>query len=415
MITRMSTPGQHAAAIAQILKQQTALSRTQVQVASGRRIQSPADDPVGATRIMSNERAQAQLTQYGRNADMALQRLGSGELALADLGSLLQRIHVVTVQANNGAMDDASLRAISTEVRARAAELLQIANRQDSNGEYLYAGFSTTTRPFAHDGLSATYGGDQGARQLQISATQKIADSFNGERVFMNIPAGNGQFVASAGVHAGTGVLGSNQVSDPLAWAAAAAAAAAVPQPHTYTIQFADADADGTADNWEVVDAGGTQVATGSYAGNAVISFNGAQVSVSGQPAAGDTFTIAPAGTEDMFRTLDDLVAALEGGADTPQSRAQLSTRLNKAMAQLARSMDHVDNLRAETGARISALDSAGAQREDLQYQLDESLSALRDLDYAEAISRLNQQAAGLQAAQTAYTRIGQMSLFDVL
>jgi flagellin-like hook-associated protein FlgL len=151
---------------------------------------------------------------------------------------------VVTVQANNGAMDDASLRAISTEVRARAAELLQIANRQDSNGEYLYAGFSTTTRPFAHDGLTATYGGDQGTRQLQISATQKIADSFNGERVFMDIPAGNGQFVASAGVHAGTGVLGANQVSDPLAWAAAAAAAAAVPQPHTYTIQFDDADAD---------------------------------------------------------------------------------------------------------------------------------------------------------------------------
>jgi flagellar hook-associated protein 3 FlgL len=77
--------------------------------------------------------------------------------------------------------------------------------------------------------------------------------------------------------------------------------------------------------------------------------------------------------------------------------------------------MDHVDNLLAETGASISALDSACAQREDLQYQLDESHSALRDLDYAESISRLNQQAAGLQAAQTAYTRIGQMSLFDVL
>jgi flagellar hook-associated protein 3 FlgL len=415
MITRMSTPGQHAAAIAQILKQQTALSKTQVQVASGRRIQSPADDPVAATRIMSNERAQAQLTQYGRNADMALQRLGANEQALTNLGSLLQRIHVVTVQANNGTMDDASLRAIATEVRARAGELLQIANRQDSNGEYLYAGFSTTTRPFAHDGTAASYGGDQGVRQLQISATQKIADSFNGERVFMDIPDGNGQFSASAGVHAGTGVIGANQVTDPVAWAAAAAAAEAVPQPHAYTIRFADADTDGVADNWEVLDAGGVQVAAGSYAGNAVISFDGAQVSISGRPADGDTFTIVPAGNEDMFRTLDELLAALGRGADTPESRAQLSTDLNKAMAQLARSMDHVDNLRAETGARIAALDSAAAQREDLDYQLAESLSSLRDLDYAEALSRLNQQAVGLQAAQTAYTRIGQMSLFDVL
>jgi flagellar hook-associated protein 3 FlgL len=415
MITRMSTPGQHAAAIAQILKQQTALSKTQVQVASGRRIQSPADDPVAATRIMSNERTQAQLTQYGRNADMALQRLGANEQALNDLNSLLQRIHVVTVQANNGTMDGASLRAVATEVRARAGELLQIANRQDSNGEYLYAGFSSTTRPFAHDGAGGVYAGDQGARQLQISATQKIADSFNGERVFMNIPAGNGLFVATTGVHAGTGVIGANQVVDPAAWSAAAAAAAAVPQAHTYTITFADADTDGAADSWEVVDAGGASVATGSYTGDPVISFNGAQVSISGRPAAGDTISIAPAGTEDMFRTLDDLVAALERSADTPESRAQLSTGLNKAMAQLSRSMDHVDNLRAETGARISSLDSAAVQREDLDYQLQESLSALRDLDYAEAISRLNQQSVGLQAAQTAYTRIGQMSLFDIL
>jgi flagellar hook-associated protein 3 FlgL len=415
MITRMSTPGQHVAAIAQILKQQVALSRTQVQVASGRRIQSPADDPIAATRIMSTERAQAQLAQYGRNADMALQRLGAGEQALNDLGTLLQRIHVITVQANNGTMDDASLKAVATEVRARADELLQIANRQDSNGEYLYSGFSTTTRPFAPNGAGVVYAGDQGVRQLQISATQKIADSFNGERVFMNIPEGNGSFAASIGVHAGTGVLSTNQVVDAVAWAAAAAAAAAVPQPHTYTIRFADGDTDGVVDTWEVLDAGGAQVTTGSYAGQAVIAFSGAQVNVGGQPAVGDTFTIAPAGSEDMFTTLDDLVTALERGGDTPETRARLSTDLNKAMVHLGRSMDHVNNLRAETGARIAALDSAAIQREDLDYTLAATLSSLRDLDYAEAISRLNQQAAGLQAAQTAYTRIGQMSLFNLL
>jgi len=415
MITRMSTRGQHLAAIAQILKQQTALSKTQVQVASGRRIQSPADDPVAATRIMSTERTQSQLEQYGRNADMAAQRLGFGEQALNDLASLLQRIHVVTVQANNGTMDDVSLRAVATEVRARAGELLQIANRQDGNGEYLYSGFSTTTRPFAPGATGVAYAGDQGVRQLQISGTQKIADSYNGERVFMDIPEGNGAFAVATGVHAGTGVAGTNPVVDPAAWSAAAAAAAAVPQPHTYTIRFADADTDGVADSWEVLDAGGTQVATGAYAGEAVVSFNGAQVGISGRPAVGDTFTVAPAGNEDMFRTLDQLVLALERGADTPEGRARLSSDLNRAMAQLARSMDHVNNLRAETGARLSALDGAATQREDLDYQLAATLSSLRDLDYAEAISRLNQQAAGLQAAQSAYTRIGQLSLFSFL
>jgi flagellar hook-associated protein 3 FlgL len=312
-------------------------------------------------------------------------------------------------------MDDASLRAIATEVRARAEDLLQIANRQDGNGEYLFAGFSTGTRPFADNGAAVGYAGDQGVRQLQISATQKMADGFNGQRVFMDIPEGNGLFTATTGVHAGTGVMGETQVADAAAWATAAAAAAAVPQPHTYTIQFTDPDTDGVADTWEVLDAGGVQVATGPYANGAAIAFNGVQVTVRGAPAAGDTFTIAPADTESVFETLDKLVAALGQGADTPESRARQGSAINAAMAQLKQAMDHANDLRAETGARLSALDTAAAQREDLDYQLAGTLSSLRDLDYAEAVSRLNQQVAGLQAAQMAYTRIGQLSLFDVL
>lgn len=412
MITRISTPAQHAAAITKILERQVALSKTQVQLATGKRIQNPSEDPIAATRILGVERAQAQLAQYASNADMAASRLGSGEQAFTDLGTLLDRVQVLVVQANSGSMDDSSLASIATELRARAADLLQIANRQDGNGEYLFAGYATTIRPFAQGG---SYQGDQGVRQLQVSATQKVADGFNGQQVFLDIPGGNGRFAVATGVRSGTGVVGVNQVVDQGAWSAAAAQAAAVPQPHAYTIRFTDPDATGAARVWEVLDAGGTQVATGAYADGGTIGFDGAQVTLTGAPAAGDTFTIAPAGSESLFRTLDDLVAALGRSADSPVSRAELNTSLNRALTQLARASDHITNLRAQTGARLSTLDTAAALREDLGAQLSETLSGLQDLDYAEAISRMNQQAAGLQAAQAAYTRIGQMSLFDYL
>lgn len=415
MINRISTPGQHTSAITQILRQQVALSKTQVQVAMGRRIQTPADDPIAATRILGVERAQSQLGQYERNSTLAHQRLGFAELAFTDLNNLLQRVHVLAVQANSGAMDDASLRTIASELRGRASELMQIANRQDGNGEYLFAGYSTATKPFSSAGGNVSYAGDQGVRQLAISATQSIADGFSGQRVFMDIPQGNGVFVVREGNVAGTGVIGEHQVSDRAAWSAAAAAAAAVPQPHAYTIRFTDADADGVADTWEVTDAGGAQVATGQYTSGGAISFDGVQVTIEGAPAVGDTFTVEPAGTEDVFRTLEDLIRALEQGAGAPEARARLGTAVNKALGQLTTAMDHVVNLRAETGARLAALDAADSQRQDMDYELSVSLSALRDLDYAEAIARLNQQVAGLQAAQAAYTRIGQMSLFDIL
>lgn len=415
MITRLSTPGQHSAAIAQILKQQVALSKTQVQVASGQRFQSPAEDPIAATRVLGLERTQAQLDQYGRNADSATQRLVFAEQALNDLGLVLERAHVLALQANNATVDDASLKLIASELRGRAEELLQIANRQDANGEYLFAGYATGTRPFSPAGGNVSYAGDQGVRQLALSATQKIADGFNGEQVFMNIPQGNGAFTVTAGTHAGSGLVGVNEVVDRAAWAAASAAAAAVPQPHAYTIRFTDPDADGTADTWEAVDAGGNPVATGSYASGGVISFNGLQVSISGAPAEGDTYEIAPAGTQSMFSTLDQLIGALMRGGETPEARAQLGSDLNAVITQLKGSMDHVLNLRAETGARLATLDSVAVQRDDLGYELTDSIGKLRDLDYAEALSRLNQQMAGLQAAQSAYTRIGQMSLFDFL
>jgi flagellar hook-associated protein 3 FlgL len=408
-VSRLSTAGQHAAAIAQMLKQQVQLSRTQTQVATGQRIQSPADDPVAATRILGLERAQSQLAQLGSNAGIAADRLNLGETALADLDTLLQRIRELAVQANNGTLDDTSLHSIATELRSRAQELLGIANRQDTNGEYLFAGYSTGTQPFAGSGSGVAYAGDQGVRQLQISPTQQLADGITGQRLFMDVAEGNGTFVVGTGTHAGTGAIGVQQVQDPAAWVAG-----------NYTVTFSDPDGDGTADTWSVTnDADAavppTVVATGSYTSGATIAFNGIQFTLSGQPAVGDSFTVRPAGTESLFRTVDELISSLQSGAATPEKAARLATSVNKALAQLDRGINHVIDLRTEIGARLGVLDSAASLRDDLNEQMTRSVSGLKDLDYAEAISRLNQQMVGLQAAQASYTRIGQLSLFDYL
>jgi flagellar hook-associated protein 3 FlgL len=423
---RISTPGQHSALVAQILQQQVRLAKTQAQVASGNKILSPADDPVGATRIIGIERAQAQLTQYGKNAGIAGDRLGLGEQSLADLNTLLQRVRELTLQANSGAVDDVSLKSIATELKARVGELQQIANRQDGNGEYLFAGFSTGTQPFSGSGGNVAYVGDQGVRKLQISGSQSIADGLQGQQVFMEIPEGNGTFIATPGSNAGTGIVGVQQVLDYAQWNAAGAAAAAAipPRAHAYTVRFSDPDGDGTAETWELLDANGNAVldngappapVTGTYAEGGTINFDGVQFTLTGKPAAGDTFAVRPAATESMFRTLDDLINAVSSGSGSPQQRAVLGNHINKALAQIDQGMSHAINLRTEVGARLASLDTAESLREDVGLTLAGSLSELKDLDYAQAISTLNQQMTGLQAAQAAYARIGQMSLFDYL
>ncbi len=408
-IHRLSTAGQHTQAIEQMLRRQVQLARTQNQVATGQRIQSPADDPVAATRILGLERSQSELAQFGRNAGIAADRLNLGETALADLDTLLQRIRELALQANNGALDDTSLHSLATELRARAQELLGIANRKDSNGEYLFAGYSTGTQPFANGGSGIAYAGDQGVRVLQVSPTQTVADGIPGQRLFMDVSEGNGTFTVGLGAHAGTGVVGVQQVLDATAWVAG-----------NYTVTFSDPDGDGVADIWSVTDDADVAVppavlATGSYQNGGAIAFNGIQFTLAGQPAVGDSFTVRPAGAQDLFTTVDGLIAALEQGSATPEKSARLSTSLNQALAQLDNGINHAIDLRTEVGARLGVLDSAAILRDDLDEQLSSSISGLKDLDYAEAISRLNQQMVGLQAAQAAYTRIGQLSLFDYL
>jgi flagellar hook-associated protein 3 FlgL len=153
----------------------------------------------------------------------------------------------------------------------------------------------------------------------------------------------------------------------------------------------------------------------GSYVDGGVISFHGIELELTGTPAVGDSFEVRPAGSESLFKTLDDLATALERGASSPQARAQLGSDINKALAQLDVGLNHVIDLRTEIGSRLASLDTAASLRDDLSYQMTSSLSDLKDVDFAEAISRLNQQMTGLQAAQAAYTKIGQLSLFDWL
>lgn len=399
MTARISTAGMHSAAIAQMLAQQSKLSVTQSQVASGKRVQSPADDPIAATQILDIQRARAQNEQFDKNSVAATNRLQTAESALTDVGNVLQRVRELAIQANNATNDDLSLKSIATELRARLQELQDGANRRDASGDFIFSGFSAQTTPFARTAGGVAYYGDQGVRQLQIGPDQKVPDSFSGYQVFMDIPEGNGTFTTAAGVHTGTGTIDSGRITNAAAWV-----------PGNYTVRF-----NTPPDTWDVLDATNTVVASGAYQDGSAISFNGVQVTVTGAPAAGDTFTVAPAGKESIFKSLDDLISSLTAGSNTPSSRSQLNTNIANSLTQIDQGLNHVLDLRSEVGARLSMIDAASDSRDGLDVELQQSLSDLQDLDYAEAISRMNQQMVGLQAAQAAYTRIGQMSLFSYL
>src|SRR5512138_1370359 len=227
---RISTSGMHYNALTAMLQQQSVLSKIQNQIALGKRVNTPADDPAAAVHILELQRALQESDQYKANADIATNRLSLEEQSLQDVSALLARVRELAVQGNNAPLDAQNRRMIAIELRQRLQELVDIANRRDAHGEYLFAGYSTSTRPFSNTAAGVSYYGDQGNRLLQVGPEQRVADSHSSYDVFLKIPEGNGTFVLGAAAdNTGAGVLGAGSVVDRAAWQAAAG---------DYTVRF---------------------------------------------------------------------------------------------------------------------------------------------------------------------------------
>ena len=379
---------------------QQRFAKTQAQVSSGQRVNSPADDPAAAARIAQLNATLSRLDQFKSNADFARNRLGLEENALSSAVDNLQQIRELAVQANNAPLSDSDRAAIASELRQRLEALRSVANTTDVDGRHLFAGYNENALPFTVDSVgNVVYNGDQGQRTVQVSETRFVALNDSGADVFQRIPTGNGTFTLTAGAaNTGTGVLGAGTVVDPTAW-----------DPDNYTITFL------TPTTYEVRDSASALVASGTYTSGQAISFRGIAVPIDGAPAAGDTFTAAPSSSRDVFATVSSLIAALDTPASSDAAQASLHNKVGQLLADIDQATNHVISKRSDVGSRSKALDDETSLADDFKVQLSTMLSNIRDLDYASALTQLSQQQLGLQAAQQAYAQTQGLTLFRFL
>ena len=225
----------------------------------------------------------------------------------------------------------------------------------------------------------------------------------------MNIPSGNGSFTTAAGSgNTGSGVIDAGSVTSASAWNAAASATPAGPP---YTITFTDAT------DYAVTDASGNAVTSGTYnsTSGGQISFDGIEVGITGAPAVGDTYTVAPAGKQSVFDTLDNLVSALNTSGSTSAARAQLSSKLGSALQGIDQALQQVSTVTSNVGSRISMISSVNNSLTASTTAVQTQISNLSSLDYAAATSKYSQQYLALQAAEQSYASIDQLSLFKYL
>ena len=418
------------AGVASIQKQTSSLLHTQQQVASGRRILTPADDPVAAARALEVEQARGTNALYQTNQKAAGENLGLEEGRLVSVSDLLRNVRTLAVQGGGGALTDTDRRSIATELRQRFDELLGLANATDGSGQHLFSGYMGDTTPFS--GTVATgvvYAGDEGQRRLQVSASRQIAVSDSGNDIFMRIRNGNGSFVtAVAASNGGSGIIDAGTVTDPAKWNAAG-------NSKDFTLRFAvDGSVTPPVTTYDIVDnVSGNSLLTGAapiaapyprvfVPGQAIVlksqgaepAFDyGAQLVIAGNPADGDTFDIDASSSQSLFATLGNLINALEATTAAGNGNTLLANRIGFALTDLDQAEENLLRVRAGIGARMNEVDSLASGSEDLDLNYRQTLSRLQDLDYAAAISRLTQEQGYLEAAQKSFLRVTDLSLFN--
>jgi flagellar hook-associated protein 3 FlgL len=290
-----------------LLDRQTDLAKTQLQLATGYRINAPSDDVLGTTQVLALQKVMDTHKQYVDNAGVAEHRLQQEEIALTQGVDLLQRIRELAVQADNPNLGASEVAMLAPEVRELLDSMVNLANSTDADGEYIFAGYNVDSTPFAvvenpaGSGLyDYNYNGDSGQRNIQIGSTRQVAVGDPGDTVFANVPT--------------------------------------------------------------------------------------------------------TAGTQSIFETLEQFALDLENNTVTGNTPADMDLAI-----------DHFATILSRVGGRLNAIDSQRGLNEDIILNSQTTMSDVRDLDYAEAASRLNQQLLGLEAAQKSFARIQNISLFSYI
>lgn len=378
---------------------EASIATTQNGISTGLAFTTAAQDPVAAGLVDGYNQVLAQSQQFTSNGQSAQGSLNIEDNALTQVQSQLQSLRDLALEANNATESGTNLSAIATQVQQIQQSLLSVANTQDGSGNYIFGGYATQTQPFALTATGASYSGDQGQRQVQLGAAQTVTVGDNGDLVFNQIKTGNGTFNVTAGAaNTGSGIIGATSVTDPTAYGGG-----------SYTIQFTAPDA------YEVLNSADATVSTGTYTSGQAISFAGVQVTLSGTPATGDTFAVAPSTNQSVFTTVQNLINALQQPSTGSSGSTPLNNSIANAIDNIDQALDQTQNIQSSVGARLNTITTQQAAATAQQTQLQQSISTLQSLNYPAAITSLDSQNTTLSAAMQAYTLTEGLSLFKYM
>ena len=402
---------------------QVAINKTSQQINSGKRVLSPADDPVAATSILTLNQELARTTQYNKNINIAENNLNLEETTLQSVVALVQRTRELAVKAGNTAVLSASdYKAIAAEIDGNIGQLMNLQNTRNASGQYIFAGYQSETIPFVDKGAgNYVYQGDDGNLQLQVSTTVKVTVNDSGKNVFMNIPSSHNTFNASASssnTSAPPAFINVGEVVDQVAYDKFF--------PEDMVVTFnQDSAVVPAASNYTITErlSGKVISANQLYVAGQDITANGIKVAIFGSPSpatvapptAGDSFVIESSNNQSLLTSLARFSNVMKNAQNNPASREATAALTAKTLTNLDNALTVLVSSQSDVGARLNLLDSTKDLNLDVELSTKTVLSQIEDLDYAEASTRLQMQTFVLSAAQKSFVTVSELSLFKYM
>lgn len=397
-MTRISTAQAFDAALVQLQQRQSEMTASQEQLTTGKRVNRASDDPTDAARA---ERALASLARVDadkRGTEASKSLMSLAESSLGDAGTLLQRARELLVAAGNPGYGDTQRQSVATELRGIRDQLLAIANRSDGADGFLFGGQGSGQPPFVDAPGGVQYRGTSG--QALIAGAETLPLALDGSATWSTVRTGNGVFETSVVASTGTAWIDAGSVVAPSALTGS-----------TYNIQFAVTSGQVT---YSVLKDGVATAQTNvPYQSGTAIQVDGMAVTVTGTPAAGDDFQLAPStSTLTVFDAMDQAVANLSSAGKRGSQIAQ-DTALN--LRNIDQAMNRLLAARSDVGATLNRTDNVNDRLDGVKLAAETEKSSAQDLDMVQAISDFQNKQSGYDAALKAYSMVQRLSLFQYL
>jgi flagellar hook-associated protein 3 FlgL len=372
-------------------------------LSSGKRVLTAKDDAISYSTLAGYNNDLANIEKYKRNITMAESHNNMQEIVFADADLILDKIKSDMLLANNGRMSSDDLQSLAEQVKSNFSQLLDLANSQNENGDYIFSGYQTEQKPFSQnvDG-SVTYNGDSGVRELQVAKNINIATNQAGDAAFLKVENAIGDFTANYTANTSGVAVESAKITNRDSYNSSAL-------PHDYTFTF-----DVVTNDLTVTGSSGVVFPAAPYTAGQTISFDGIDVTLNGNPLPGDSFTISEQDEVSVFDTINKTISWMEQGSSAIDQE-QHQVDYNTLLKQLDSAMNHITSRRVDSGIRLQTLESQENRHLDSALNLAKGKSNIEDLDFAKAISEFEQSKLALQASQQAFSKVQGLSLFNYI